>query len=87
MVLELCRSLGKVAGCAAFDGDTARRRVAQGYRFIQYSWDIGLVQAGLQDGVLAVRGAPTASDDLGDGAEGPSACTTSDFHGGRAFVA
>ena len=56
-VLALCRALGKTAGCAAFDRDTARRRVAEGYRFIQYSWDIGLLQSGLEEGVAAVRGA------------------------------
>jgi 2-keto-3-deoxy-L-rhamnonate aldolase RhmA len=56
-VLALSRALGKTAGCAAFDRDTARRRVAEGYRFIQYSWDIGLLQAGLEEGVAAVRGA------------------------------
>jgi hypothetical protein len=30
--------------------------VAEGYRFIQYSWDIGLLQEGLTAGIAAVRG-------------------------------
>lgn len=55
LVRRLCDELGKVAGCAAFDIETARRRVAEGYRFIQYSWDIGLLQQGLSAGVRAVR--------------------------------
>jgi len=55
-VRELCRTLGKTAGCPAYDSETARRRVAEGYRFIQYSWDIGLIQEGLKAGVAAVRG-------------------------------
>src|SRR5262249_14653680 len=56
-VLALCQKLGKAAGCPAYDTDTARRRVAEGYRFIQYSWDIALLQEGLKVGVAAVRGA------------------------------
>jgi 2-dehydro-3-deoxyglucarate aldolase/4-hydroxy-2-oxoheptanedioate aldolase len=55
-VLALCRRLGKVAGCPAYDADTARRLVAEGYRFIQYSWDIALIQEALRVGVAAVRG-------------------------------
>ena len=55
-VRDICKRLGKVAGCAAFTPDVARHRVAEGYRFIQYSWDIGLLQAGLTSGIAAVRG-------------------------------
>ena len=54
-VLQLCRRLGKTAGSAAFDIETGRQRLAQGYRFIQYSWDIGLLQDGLRAGVKALR--------------------------------
>jgi 2-dehydro-3-deoxyglucarate aldolase/4-hydroxy-2-oxoheptanedioate aldolase len=56
MVRDTCKRLGKSAGCAAFSPAIARRRVAEGYRFIQYSWDIGLLQEGLTAGVAAVRG-------------------------------
>lgn len=55
-VLAICKRLGKVAGCAAFTPDIARQRLAEGYRFIQYSWDIGLLQEGLTAGIAAVRG-------------------------------
>lgn len=55
-VKTLCRRLGTTPGCAAFDTETARRRVAEGYKFIQYSWDIGLLQDGLRAGITAVRG-------------------------------
>jgi 2-keto-3-deoxy-L-rhamnonate aldolase RhmA len=54
-VKRLCLDLGKTAGCAVFDPASARRRVAEGYRFIQYSWDIGLLQEGLRAGVAALR--------------------------------
>jgi 2-keto-3-deoxy-L-rhamnonate aldolase RhmA len=56
MVRDICQELGKVPGCAAFTPDAARQRVAEGYRFIQYSWDIGLLQEGLTAGIAAVRG-------------------------------
>lgn len=55
-VLGICKTLGKTAGCAAFDVETGRRRLAEGYRFIQYSWDVGLFQEGLRAGVSALRG-------------------------------
>jgi 2-keto-3-deoxy-L-rhamnonate aldolase RhmA len=55
-VLEICKRAGKTAGCAAFDIDTGRRRLAEGYRFIQYSWDVGLLQESLRAGVNALRG-------------------------------
>jgi 2-keto-3-deoxy-L-rhamnonate aldolase RhmA len=55
-VLEICARTGKTAGCAAFDLETGQKRRAEGYRFIQYSWDIGLLQTALRAGVDAVRG-------------------------------
>jgi 2-keto-3-deoxy-L-rhamnonate aldolase RhmA len=54
-VRDTCQRLGKIPGCAAFTPDVARQRVAEGYRFIQYSWDIGLLQEGLAAGIAAVR--------------------------------
>jgi 2-dehydro-3-deoxyglucarate aldolase/4-hydroxy-2-oxoheptanedioate aldolase len=59
-VLAICQRLGKVAGCPAYDPETAQRRLAEGYRFIQYSWDIALLQEGLKAGVAAVRAADSA---------------------------
>jgi 2-keto-3-deoxy-L-rhamnonate aldolase RhmA len=55
-VQAICKRLGKVAGCAAFTPDIARQRVTESYRFIQYSWDIGLLQEALTAGIAAVRG-------------------------------
>jgi 2-keto-3-deoxy-L-rhamnonate aldolase RhmA len=55
-VLDVCKKAGKTAGCPAFDLDAGRRRLAEGYRFVQYSWDIGLFQEGLRAGVAALRG-------------------------------
>jgi 2-keto-3-deoxy-L-rhamnonate aldolase RhmA len=55
-LLQACERAGKVAAAAAFDPETARRRVAEGYRFIQYSWDVGLLQEGLRVGIRALRG-------------------------------
>jgi 2-keto-3-deoxy-L-rhamnonate aldolase RhmA len=54
-VLDICRRMGKVAGCPAFDLATGRQRLAEGYRFIQFSWDVGLFQEGLRAGVSALR--------------------------------
>jgi 2-keto-3-deoxy-L-rhamnonate aldolase RhmA len=54
-VLKLCLRLGKAAGCPAFDLLTAQRRVAEGYRFIQFSWDIGLFQNGLRAATSSLR--------------------------------
>jgi 2-keto-3-deoxy-L-rhamnonate aldolase RhmA len=54
-VLEICVRTGKAAGCGAFDLEAALKRRAEGYRFIQYSWDIGLLQTALRAGVDALR--------------------------------
>lgn len=54
-VLEICARAGKIPGCAAFDIETGRRRIAQGYRFIQYSWDVGLLQTALAQGIAGLR--------------------------------
>jgi 2-dehydro-3-deoxyglucarate aldolase/4-hydroxy-2-oxoheptanedioate aldolase len=54
-VLEICARTGKSAGCAAFNLETALKRQSEGYRFIQYSWDIGLLQTALRAGVDALR--------------------------------
>lgn len=54
-VLNLCKRLGKVPACAAFDVEAARRSAEEGYRFIQYSWDIGLLQGALREGIAAVQ--------------------------------
>ena len=54
-VLEICARTGKTAGCAAFDLETGAETLAEGYRFIQYSWDIGLFQEALRAGVTALR--------------------------------
>jgi 2-dehydro-3-deoxyglucarate aldolase/4-hydroxy-2-oxoheptanedioate aldolase len=59
MVRDICLRLGKVPGCAAFAPEIAGQRVAEGYRFIQYSWDIGLLQEGLTAGIAAVHGGRT----------------------------
>ena len=50
-VLEVCRRTGKTAACAAFDIETGQKRLAEGYRFIQFSWDIGLFQEALRAGI------------------------------------
>lgn len=54
-VLNLCKRLGKVPACAAFDLETLRRNIADGYRFIQYSWDVGLLRGALREGVETVQ--------------------------------
>jgi 2-keto-3-deoxy-L-rhamnonate aldolase RhmA len=54
-VLKICRRLGKTAGCPAFDLSTAQRRVAEGYRFVQFSWDIGLFQNSLKAATTSLR--------------------------------
>jgi 2-dehydro-3-deoxyglucarate aldolase/4-hydroxy-2-oxoheptanedioate aldolase len=55
-VLEACARTGKVAGSPAFDTATGLKRLAEGYRFIQYSWDVGLLQEGLAAGIRTLRG-------------------------------
>jgi 2-keto-3-deoxy-L-rhamnonate aldolase RhmA len=54
-VLAICRAKNKTAGCAVFDVATGRARLAAGFRFIQYSWDIGLLGGALKDGLAALR--------------------------------
>ena len=54
-VLRICENAGKIAGCAAFDIDTGRKRLNEGYHFIQYSWDIGLFRDSLTAGIRALR--------------------------------
>jgi 2-dehydro-3-deoxyglucarate aldolase/4-hydroxy-2-oxoheptanedioate aldolase len=54
-VFGICQALGKVPGCAVFDPAAARRRVDQGYRFIQYSWDVGLLGGALKSAVDSLR--------------------------------
>ena len=56
-VLDVCRRTGKTAACAAFDIETGQKRLAEGYRFIQFSWDIGLFQEALRAGVRRSHGA------------------------------
>ena len=55
-LLQACERAGKIAAAAAFDPETGRRRIAEGYRFIQYSWDVGLLQESLRAGIRALRG-------------------------------
>ena len=54
-VLRICESAGKIAGCAAFDIDAGRKYLNEGYRFLQYSWDIGLFRDSLTAGIQALR--------------------------------
>ena len=54
-VLDICQRTGKIAGCPVFDIATGRRRLAEGYRFIQYSWDVGLFQDTLRAGITALQ--------------------------------
>jgi 2-keto-3-deoxy-L-rhamnonate aldolase RhmA len=54
-VLRVCEQTGKIAACAAFDVPTGLKRLSEGYRFIQYSWDIGLFQDSLAAGIRALR--------------------------------
>ena len=55
-VLRICERAGKIAGAAVFDVESGQRRLSEGYRFIQYSWDIGLLQESLSAGIRALRG-------------------------------
>jgi 2-keto-3-deoxy-L-rhamnonate aldolase RhmA len=54
-VLNLCQRLGKAPACAAFGIEAAHRCRSEGYRFIQYSWDVGLFQEALREGIAAVQ--------------------------------
>jgi len=38
-----------------FDPQTGRERLRQGYRFVQYSWDVGLFGAALKAGLDQLR--------------------------------
>ena len=55
-VLGICRALGKIPGVAVFDAAAGRQRIRQGYRFIQYSWDVGLFGGALKSGLDTLRG-------------------------------
>ena len=50
-----CKRLGKTAACMAPDLVTARDWQARGFRMISYSYDTGLLQAGLRSGIEALQ--------------------------------
>lgn len=54
-VLGLCRKHGKAAGCAVFDLESGRRRLQQGFRFIQYASDIDLLGGALKHAIDSLR--------------------------------
>ena len=59
-IAEMAKAAGKIAGIHAFDVDDARRRIAQGYRFMTVMADTRLVSAGASAALGALRAAPAA---------------------------
>ncbi len=51
-----CQRLGKTAACMTPDLVTAKAWQKRGFRMISYSYDTGLLQAGLRAGIDALRG-------------------------------
>jgi 2-keto-3-deoxy-L-rhamnonate aldolase RhmA len=51
----ICDEKGKAAGYAVFDLETGKKKLKEGFRFIQYSWDIGLFGDALKLGISALR--------------------------------
>jgi 4-hydroxy-2-oxoheptanedioate aldolase len=51
MVLEACRNTGKVPGFASFNPDDAKRRAAQGFRFLTAGSDVGFMMGAARAGI------------------------------------
>jgi 4-hydroxy-2-oxoheptanedioate aldolase len=54
-ILAVTRDLGKVAGIHATSVDDAKRRVAQGFRFMTIMADLRMMRAGATQALAAVR--------------------------------
>ncbi len=54
-LVECCRRLGKTPACMAPTMELARDWQKRGFRMISYSYDTGLLQAGLSAGIQELR--------------------------------
>lgn len=55
-MLAACQANGKFAACMAPTVETARDWMRRGFRMVSYSYDIGLLQARLSEGLAALKG-------------------------------
>ncbi|HEY8448564.1 MAG TPA: aldolase/citrate lyase family protein [Thermomicrobiales bacterium] len=55
-VLTACRNTGKIPGYAGSSPEQGRRLAAQGFRFITFSSDVGLILKGAANALAEVRG-------------------------------
>ena len=55
-ILAACARHGKPAGFLAPNIEWGRAWIARGFRFVTYSYDIGLIADGLRNGIEALRG-------------------------------
>jgi 2-keto-3-deoxy-L-rhamnonate aldolase RhmA len=54
-LVAACKRHGKWAGCLAATPDLARQRLAEGFRFINYSTDVLLLASGFKAGIAGLR--------------------------------
>jgi len=54
-MLAACRANGKFAACMAPTVELARGWMARGFRMVSYSYDVGLLQANLSQGIAALK--------------------------------
>lgn len=55
-LLAACEKHGKFAACMAPSVEIGRDWLAQGFRMVSYSYDIGLLQGALASGIAALKG-------------------------------
>ena len=60
-IAAMAKAAGKIAGVHAFSNDDAKKRIAQGYRFLTVMAETRLVRAGATESLKALREAPVAS--------------------------
>ena len=54
-IAEAAKANGKIPGCHAFSIDDARRRVAQGFRFVTVMAETRMIRAGATEVLNALR--------------------------------
>jgi 2-dehydro-3-deoxyglucarate aldolase/4-hydroxy-2-oxoheptanedioate aldolase len=54
-MLAACRANGKFAACMAPSVAVGRDWMARGFRMVSYSYDVGLLQAHLSEGIAALK--------------------------------
>jgi len=60
-IAAMAKAAGKIAGVHAFSNDDAKKRIAQGYRFLTVMAETRLVRAGATESLKALRDAPVSS--------------------------